>query len=244
MCSYCGRYIQKHSYSYQARRVDPLKVRQLVQFLRMGYTVHHASRKANVNYIFAQDYAHRLLDNLGEELNCSCGLPRSHNGYCAWRIANDPIWAGMAKKKTDKILAQAEEVELRRELRLQESNRRAQANSHPLGVVWRPDKDVVLIRGTRCKEKGCPFGAADEISQLCAYHERYFDYSESLIDSAIGFRDISHSWDYEVENKSALSVVGVRDVKGLTKFVVQDRHGTFSVEYEKDTFVGLAHAQT
>lgn len=78
-----------------------------------------------------------------------------------------------------------------------------------IGVVWRPDSDEgAPIRGTRCQEKGCPFGTADSDSRLCDYHKEFFKFNESLTGTYLDVRDLNYKWKpVEEHSGERLSIV-------------------------------------
>jgi len=184
-CQFCGRISYKHSYNYP-QRLKPENVRSLIAELRNGFTITTAARRSGVTYLSAQNYAHYLIGNLGEMIYCPCGRPRSHAGFCPWRIVHDDVWKFSAERRA------------RRALRLPAA----------VGVCWRPEEEV--IRGVRCKEKACPFGAADEISELCEYHKHFFDFDISLTDTSVDRYSISKSEDQREHFLGDVSVIGVR----------------------------------
>lgn len=212
-CMNCGRFYDFKEPSLKANVVyTSATLNTLLRCIRSGYSINHSARRSGISLGWASEYYYRITEILGETKPlCPCGQLSTHYGICMWRAVNDPRCVDAIHRRIYRGLAR---------------------NPKSIGTVWRPDPDIVLIHGERCSEKGCVFGVADPISGMCAYHRKYFDHDESLIDRSLGFEELGignrFKWDKEIN--SPLSVVGIRDAMSARLFV-QSKNGSFKTEY-------------
>lgn len=211
LCLHCGKF---YSIKYQNMQGQALhtsaQLNLLLRCIRNGYSLNHAARKSGFSSAMACEYYYRIIHVLAEtQPLCPCGKPNTHNGICAWRAVNDPVCFEAVQKRVARALGKGD-------------------SRRTIGVVWRSEPGIVLVRGERCKERGCVFGVADPISGLCAQHEHFFDYSESLTDNAFGFEElgIGSKYNWDNERSAPLSIVGVKDFLN-PRLYMQDRHGNF-----------------
>lgn len=140
-CTDCGRIFLAHREIGGNRFLTGAQRRELKRMLLAGVPVRMAAKALGCAHKTVIRY-YRLWD---VRANCPCGLPSTHQGWCAWRVALAPDrrawlwtqWQRCSMTDLSTLIDRAIVI--------------AEANGHQLGVfVWGKDEDAGLWPYAKC----------------------------------------------------------------------------------------------